>query len=45
MVLLLAKVVEILNKKRDGLTIYYFIDEAKNPDLSGLLEKIFFWRE
>lgn len=31
----------ILSKAREGLTIYYFIDEVKNPDLLGLIEKIF----
>lgn len=35
----------ILGKKREGLTIYYFIDEINNPDLLGLLEKIFFIKE
>lgn len=31
----------ILDKTREGLTIYYFIDEKNNPDLLGLIEKIF----
>lgn len=35
----------ILNKSRDGLTIYYFIDEVNNPDLIGLLNKIFLLKE
>lgn len=35
----------ILNKSREGLTIYYYIDEVNNPDLIGLLEKIFFFKE
>ena len=35
----------ILNKSREGLTIYYFIDEVNNPDLIGLLEKIFLFKE
>lgn len=35
----------ILNKTREGLTIYYFIDELNNPDLIGLLEKIFLFKE
>lgn len=35
----------ILNKSREGLTIYYFIDESNNPNLSGLLEKIFSFKE
>ncbi len=35
----------ILNKTREGLTIYYFIDEVNNPDLIGLLEKIFLFKE
>jgi DNA-binding transcriptional ArsR family regulator len=32
----------ILGKNKEGLTIYYFIDEQNNPNLLGLLEKIFF---
>lgn len=35
----------ILNKIREGLTIYYFIDEEKNPSLLGLLDKIFVFEE
>ncbi len=35
----------ILAKTRDGLTIYYFIDETNNPDLVGLIEKIFLFKE
>ena len=35
----------ILNKKREGLTIFYFIDDVRNPDLLGLLEKIFLVKE
>jgi DNA-binding transcriptional ArsR family regulator len=35
----------ILGKTREGLTIYYFIDEIHNPDLLGLLEKIFINKE
>lgn len=35
----------ILSKTREGLTIYYFIDEANNPDLLGLIEKIFLFKD
>jgi DNA-binding transcriptional ArsR family regulator len=34
----------ILGKTREGLTIYYFIDETNNPDLIGLIEKIFLFK-
>lgn len=35
----------ILNKKRVGLTIYYFIDERSNIDFLSLIEKIFAYKE
>ena len=35
----------ILGKTREGLTIYYFIDEANNSDLLGLIEKIFLLKD
>jgi len=35
----------ILAKTREGLTIYYFIDEVNNPDLLGLIEKIFLFKD
>lgn len=35
----------ILDKTREGLTIYYFIDEVNNPNLIGLLEKIFLFKK
>lgn len=35
----------ILGKIREGLTIYYFIDEKNNPDLLGLIDKIFLLKE
>jgi len=31
----------ILNKNREGLTIYYYIDIQKNPDILGLLNTLF----
>lgn len=34
----------ILNKTKEKLTIYYYIDEVNNPYLIGLLEKIFLFK-